>query len=501
MRAAFLPPEPVDQVLSRLTTAGFEAYLVGGCVRALLLRREPADWDICTAAHPNDVKALFPDSLETGLRHGTITVMMPQANSAEKGRFPVEVTTFRAESDYADHRHPEVIRFCSDLRTDLSRRDFTINAMAWSPATGLVDMFGGQLDLADRLVRCVGAPLLRFSEDALRMLRAIRFCSQLGFSLDPDALQAIRLHRNDLLHVSLERVQYEMTRTLTGQQPSQAVLWWETGLHVLLFDTLLPVDARDDLPLTSFSDLSLRPVLRLLDKPAGAPDGNEAPIPPAVGNPSIPTTGEPPVPTTGEPPVPTSGNPPVPTSGNPLSPTSEKPPAPAVTAWALLLLAGGLTAKPDALAGWMRRFRFPNALALDVRRLIALVGTPLPPTPRNLCLAVSQDGPAWTAAAFQLRHALAAGGINRAPEDKSPINAQMLPHPRPLPDGRLIQEWLGDGWQPRGKAFGTFLACLRIAHCEQQLLAASPMDPSVVRAMRDAAQALAASHENGPVRA
>ena len=458
MLASFTPPEPVSQVLSRLTASGFEAYLVGGCVRDLLLHREPADWDICTSAHPNAVRALFPGALETGLRHGTITAMMAWSDAAKKSRLPVEITTFRSESQYADHRHPEIIRFCSDLQTDLARRDFTINAMAWSPASGLVDLFGGQLDLADHLVRCVGDPLQRLAEDALRMLRAIRFCSQLGFSLDPDTKQAIRHHRNDLLHVSMERVQYEMTRTLTGQQPSKAILWWETGLHALLFDLLLPDDAQGVMPLAPMPDTALPAALRILDFTPGVP---------AAADQSA--------------------------SGIDVTPS------PAATAWALLLCATGFASQPDALSGWMRCFRFPNALALEVRQLISLIEAPMPQTCRNIRLMVSQSGPARAAVVCRLRNALAAQSDTIA-EETLPAGELGFPEPIPLPDGHLIQKWLNTGWQPKGRSFGAFLACLRIARCEQPMLASGAWDnnrdPFWVRAMRNAAQTLNAAHDS-----
>ena len=233
MNPAFSPPEAVLSVMSRLFGHGHDAWLVGGCVRDLLLQRTPADWDVCTSAHPDTVLSLFPGSLDTGARHGTITALIACGDNPAH-RLPVEITTWRSESGYTDHRHPDVVRFSDSLETDLSRRDFTINAMAWHPEKGLVDLFGGREDLKRGLVRCVGDPLARFREDALRMLRAIRFCSQLGFQLDRDAMLAIRRHRDAIGHVSRERIQYELNRTLTGTCPSRASLWWETGLHSFL---------------------------------------------------------------------------------------------------------------------------------------------------------------------------------------------------------------------------------------------------------------------------
>ncbi len=233
MDPEFSPPTAVLRIMSRLLQNGHDAFLVGGCVRDILSGRMPADWDICTAAHPQTVLDLFPGSLDTGARHGTVTVLLPLQHASV--RFPVEVTTFRSETGHSDHRHPDEVRFSDNLETDLSRRDFTINAMAWNPERGLVDLFQGRQDLARGLVRCVGDPMRRFREDALRMLRAVRFCSQLGFMLDADAVRAIRRHRDAISFVSRERIQHEMTRTLMGQCPSRSSLWWETGLASPLF--------------------------------------------------------------------------------------------------------------------------------------------------------------------------------------------------------------------------------------------------------------------------
>lgn len=483
MKLRFTPPEPVLEAIFRLTAAGHEAYLVGGCVRDLLLCREPADWDVCTSAHPNQVKSLFPGALETGLKHGTVTALFRlDTQSRRASRFPVEITTFRAESGYGDHRHPDVVRFCSDLATDLARRDFTINAMAWSPQTGLVDLFGGQLDLAERLVRCVGDPLHRFSEDALRMLRAIRFCSQLDFSLDPDTQQAILHHRNDILHISLERVQYEMTRTLTGRTPSKAALWWETGLHTLLFDTLLPALS----PMSSMpADMPHERLSALQRLDAGAPDTHTSPSADTPVSPSADT-----------PVSPFADAQASPSSDAQASPTSE------VIGWALVLSAGGLTLHTDRLIPWMRRLRFPKARMMAVLKLIHLIFDDAPPTLRNQTLAVSLYGKAWVATALRLRRALSGASIPDNPpppdtvalSDATPLSdatarldATALPDGIPLPDGGEIAKLLDDGWIPQGMAFGTFLACLRIARCEQPLLTGTALPSSLVRAMRDAA--------------
>ena len=169
-------PEKAEQILQTLHKSGFEAYVVGGCVRDSILGRLPEDWDITTSASPEQVKALFGRTIDTGIEHGTVTVMF--------GKEGFEVTTYRIDGDYEDCRHPKEVIFTSSLTEDLKRRDFTINAMAYSHEDGLVDKFGGMDDLKDKVIRCVGDPRERFSEDALRMMRAVRFAAQLGFTLD-----------------------------------------------------------------------------------------------------------------------------------------------------------------------------------------------------------------------------------------------------------------------------------------------------------------------------
>ena len=169
-------PEKAEQILQVLHENGYEAYVVGGCVRDSILRRQPEDWDVTTSASPQQVKSLFPRTVDTGIEHGTVTVLM------EGETF--EVTTYRIDGVYEDCRHPKQVTFTGNLREDLKRRDFTINAMAYSRESGLVDEFGGLEDLGKRVIRCVGNPADRFSEDALRMLRAVRFAAQLGFSVD-----------------------------------------------------------------------------------------------------------------------------------------------------------------------------------------------------------------------------------------------------------------------------------------------------------------------------
>ena len=204
-------PRGAAFVLDRLAQHGFQAYVVGGCVRDTMLGRAPKDWDICTDALPEDMQRVFAGQhvIETGLKHGTLTVMIDHE--------PYEVTTFRVDGAYTDHRHPDEVLFVSDVRDDLSRRDFTINAMAWNPKTGLVDIAGGQQDLAAGLIACVGEPDRRFSEDALRIMRALRFASVYGFDIEAQTACAIHRLKHTLQGVAAERIRVELAKLLCGQ--------------------------------------------------------------------------------------------------------------------------------------------------------------------------------------------------------------------------------------------------------------------------------------------
>lgn len=214
-----LPPY-ADAVLQRLSAGGFEAYIVGGCVRDMLLSRIPHDWDICTNAKPDEIVSSFPDypAVLTGAKYGTVTIV-------SQG-YPVEVTTYRVDGPYQDARRPQSVEYTETLKQDLSRRDFTINAMAWSPQAGLIDLFGGQQDCTLKVVRCVGEASARFQEDALRMLRAVRFCAQLGASLAPETAQAITAKKHLLQKISAERVREELIKLLLAPHP-------ELGLSLL----------------------------------------------------------------------------------------------------------------------------------------------------------------------------------------------------------------------------------------------------------------------------
>ena len=204
-------PKYVISVMERLTRRGFEAYMVGGCVRDLIMGRRPCDWDVCTSALPEEVISLFRRTHPTGLKHGTVTVISHGC--------PVEVTTFRSDGEYKDHRRPESVIFIGDLKSDLERRDFTINALALPLSGEIRDCFGGKNDIANKLIRCVGEPEKRFEEDALRMLRAFRFSAVLGFKIEPDTLAAVR--KKALLSQTLasERVRTELEKTLLSDSP------------------------------------------------------------------------------------------------------------------------------------------------------------------------------------------------------------------------------------------------------------------------------------------
>lgn len=215
-------PRDVEWIIGKIRDHGFEAFAVGGCVRDTLLDREPGDWDITTSAKPEEVKGIFGKTVDTGLQHGTVTII--------KNRNGYEVTTYRIDGEYHDGRHPESVEFTSNLKEDLKRRDFTINAMAYSHETGIVDEFGGMDDLAGKVIRCVGLAHDRFTEDALRILRAIRFAAQLGFEIEEETYKAIFDIAPNLKNVSKERIQVELTKLLLSDYPEKMMMVDETGI-------------------------------------------------------------------------------------------------------------------------------------------------------------------------------------------------------------------------------------------------------------------------------
>lgn len=222
------PPKYVKQVLLKLESREFGAYLVGGCVRDLLLGIRPADWDVCTNALPEEIMEIFPNCRDTGSRCGTITVY-------EHGH-AVEVTTFRTETGYSDHRRPDSVVFTADLTGDLQRRDFTINAIAL-PLTGIVvDPYDGRTDLERGVIRCVGDPMLRMGEDALRLFRAFRFAARFGFAIEPDTLEAIRARAYLCPMIAPERIRTELEKTLLTARPETVQDMIDAGLLDHLLD-------------------------------------------------------------------------------------------------------------------------------------------------------------------------------------------------------------------------------------------------------------------------
>ena len=215
-------PEKVNQIIETLAAHGYEAYAVGGCVRDSILGRSPEDWDITTSAKPEEVKAIFPRTVDTGIKHGTVTVLM------EKEGF--EVTTYRIDGEYEDNRHPKEVIFTENLLEDLKRRDFTINAMAYNDTIGMVDAFGGVEDLKNKRICCVGEPKERFGEDALRILRGVRFGAQLGFAIEGKTIKAMRELAWTLEKISAERIQAELVKLLKSKNPDHIALLEEFGI-------------------------------------------------------------------------------------------------------------------------------------------------------------------------------------------------------------------------------------------------------------------------------
>ncbi|MDO4281744.1 MAG: HD domain-containing protein [Peptococcaceae bacterium] len=210
-------PSGATKIIAQLNQAGYEAYIVGGCVRDSLMGKTPSDWDICTSARVEEMLEIFKDQrvIPTGIQHGTLTILQ------KDGAY--EVTTFRIDGEYADHRHPTAVAFTDKLAEDLSRRDFTINAMAWHPECGLIDLFGGVADLRARVVRAVGEPAQRFDEDGLRMLRMVRFATVLDFDYDAQTREAAVAQNHLLAFISKERIQEELNKILLAAHPARGL--------------------------------------------------------------------------------------------------------------------------------------------------------------------------------------------------------------------------------------------------------------------------------------
>lgn len=209
-------PKDVEKIIEHLNSAGYEAYVVGGCVRDSIMEKAPHDWDVCTSATPEVVKSLFSHTTDYGMKHGTITVF------ADKEGY--EITTFRAETDYSDHRHPDTVEFVTDLNSDLSRRDFTINALAYNNKSQLIDVFNGLDDIRNQIIRCVGNADERFKEDALRILRALRFAATLGFDIEDKTSEAIHYNVHLLKYIAEERKRDELMKLLGGNYTTKILL-------------------------------------------------------------------------------------------------------------------------------------------------------------------------------------------------------------------------------------------------------------------------------------
>ncbi|MDR2599444.1 MAG: CCA tRNA nucleotidyltransferase [Oscillospiraceae bacterium] len=222
-------PKKVLFIINTLEKEAYEAYAVGGCVRDAIIGDTPKDWDICTSALPGQVKKCFKKYhvIETGLKHGTVTLMI--------NRKPYEITTFRVDGDYSNNRHPDKVNFVRELKDDLSRRDFTINSMAYNPTVGLVDYFNGISDINNRIIRCVGDANKRFQEDALRIMRAIRFASVLGFDIETETSNAIDENKKLLQNIAVERISVELNKLITGVNAGEILLSFPS-----IFEEILP---------------------------------------------------------------------------------------------------------------------------------------------------------------------------------------------------------------------------------------------------------------------
>lgn len=247
-------PKDVCRIIRALEDGGFEAYVVGGCVRDAVMGISPKDWDITTSAKPQEVKSIFRRTIDTGIQHGTVAILSHGT--------VYEVTTYRIDGEYRDSRHPESVSFTSDLEEDLMRRDFTMNAMAYHPEKGFQDPYQGLQDIRKRVIRCVGEATRRFEEDALRILRGIRFSGQLGFTIEEDTYEAMRARAGGLLKISAERIRDELFKTLCSDRPEQLVLLKD--LHILT--RLLPDFTVGDYAGTETADMIFERIREAVDE-------------------------------------------------------------------------------------------------------------------------------------------------------------------------------------------------------------------------------------------
>lgn len=246
-------PKGARYIIEQLQDKGFEAYIVGGCVRDCLLDKRPNDWDITTSAKPEQVKEIFSHTVDTGIQHGTVTVLVdknylkdPNTNKETDDllcdEYAFEVTTYRIDGVYEDHRRPKDVLFTASLEEDLKRRDFTINAMAYNDKDGVIDIFGGVDDLRNQVIKCVGVASERFDEDALRILRAVRFSAQLGFEIEQETKAAMKKQSVFLKDISAERIQVELTKLITSNNPYKLVIAYELGITKIIlpeFDKMM----------------------------------------------------------------------------------------------------------------------------------------------------------------------------------------------------------------------------------------------------------------------
>lgn len=227
-------PKGVSDIINNLIEHGYEAYAVGGCIRDSILNIYPEDWDITTSARPDEVKKLFKRTVDTGIKHGTVTVLYKD-NS-------YEVTTYRIDGKYEDGRHPTSVEFTPSLSNDLKRRDFTINAMAYNKQEGLVDLYNGMEDLKKGIIRCVGNPIHRFEEDALRILRAFRFSAQLNFEIEEESYKAACIKKENLQNISAERIRIELNKLITSHHPEKLIDLYNAGITKIIlaeFDLMM----------------------------------------------------------------------------------------------------------------------------------------------------------------------------------------------------------------------------------------------------------------------
>lgn len=215
-------PKNVDFILKELNKNGYEGYIVGGCVRDYLMGTEPHDYDITTSALPEEVKSIFSHTVDTGIQHGTVTVVIDKIG--------YEITTYRIDGEYKDNRHPEEVIFTDKLSGDLSRRDFTVNAIAYNPLNGYVDLFNGRDDINKKIIRGVGVPAKRFQEDALRMMRAVRFSAQLDFSIEENTLKALKDNADLIENISIERIREEFFKLLLSNHNERLDILLNSGM-------------------------------------------------------------------------------------------------------------------------------------------------------------------------------------------------------------------------------------------------------------------------------